>query len=207
MLNKRIGSSIYTASILGLQKYKEQCDDKNMEANVEIDCTNLLSLYALNNAVQNIKVRGLLGERKELGVILDAIYTVRNEEGHLVEAPTYVIKIPLTAKERQDEKKEETNFSFLPMSDEPNYSQYEVLLDTILKEIKQDEMCTVTQMKDEECGTVSYISIDNLDIRLENMRIDRNGAENIGRKRIPRNDVQNFVGPMPDFRNYIDEDR
>lgn len=38
------------------------------------------------------------------------------------------------------------------------------------------------------------------------MKIERNGSENIGKNRVPRNDVYKFVGPMPNFRNYIEEE-
>ena len=68
-------------------------------------------------------------------------------------------------------------------------------------------MYVTTQMEDEGTGTVTYISVDNLNIRLEDMKVDRNGAQNIGKKRVPRNDVSKFVGPMPDFTNYIEDDR
>ncbi len=207
ILHKGLGSNLYAASILGIQKYAEQCEDKNLEMNVVIDCTNLPSLYALNNANENIKARGLLGKGKELDSILDAIYTVRDEEGHLVEAPTYVIKIPLTPKKIQEQEKENTTFSFSTKQEEPRHKQYEVLLGTILEEIKQDDMYVTTQMEDEGTGTVTYISVDNLNIRLEDMKVDRNGAQNIGKKRVPRNDVGKFVGPMPDFTNYIEDDR
>ena len=38
------------------------------------------------------------------------------------------------------------------------------------------------------------------------MEIITNGAENNGKKRIPRGDVSDYVGPMPNLQDYIDED-
>ena len=64
----------------------------------------------------------------------------------------------------------------------------------------------VTQMEDEGTGTVSYIHIDNLEIHLEDMKLERNRTQNIGKKRIPRGDVSSFVGPMPDLIKEIEED-
>ena len=78
--------------------------ENNLELNVVIDCTNLPSLYALSNAVSNINSRGLVGEGKKLDSNLEAIYTVKDENGHLIEAPTYVLKVDLNAKEKEDKK-------------------------------------------------------------------------------------------------------
>ena len=113
----------------------------------------------------------------------------------------------ILSKKIQEQEKENTTFSFSTTQEEPRHKQYEVLLGTILEEIKQDDMYVTTQMEDEGTGTVTYISVDNLNIRLEDMKVDRNGAQNIGKKRVPRNDVSKFVGPMPDFTNYIEDDR
>jgi hypothetical protein len=38
------------------------------------------------------------------------------------------------------------------------------------------------------------------------MKIERNGAQNIGKKRIPRKDIHKFVGPMPELKKYIQEE-
>ena len=67
-------------------------------------------------------------------------------------------------------------------------------------------MCMMTQMEDEGTGMVNYIYIENLAIYLEDMKLECNGTQNIGKKRIPRGDVSNFMGPMPDLRKEIEED-
>lgn len=61
-------------------------------------------------------------------------------------------------------------------------------------------------MEDKGVGTVDYIHVDDLKIQLESMKLERNGAENIGKRRVPRRDVDKFVGPMPNFQNYIEEE-
>ena len=45
-----------------------------------------------------------MGEGKKLDSNLEAIYTVKDENGHLIEAPTYVLKVDLNAKEKEDKK-------------------------------------------------------------------------------------------------------
>ena len=55
-------------------------------------------------------------------------------------------------------------------------------------------------------GNVTYIHVENLKICLEDMKIERNGAQNIGKKRIPRKDIHKFVGPMPELKKYIQEE-
>ena len=206
MLNKGIGSNLYAASILGLQKYASKHPEENLELNIVIDCTNLPSLYALNNGNEKIATCGYLGKNQRLMAVLDGIYVVRDKEHHLVEAPTYVIRIPLVPQQIGERKRESQVFSYNTQNNAPSYQQYEELLDTILEMIKQDEVCTMTQMEDEGTGTVSYIHIENLEIHLEDMKLERNGTQNIGKKRVPTGDVSKFVGPMPDLRKQIEED-
>ena len=211
MLNKGIGTNLYSASILGVQQYAQKHKEEQLELNVVIDCTNLPSLYALANGNKNLKIQGLVGKDKELDAALDAIYLVRDESQHLVEAPTYVLKIDLESK---DIKKEEENskgrniksFSYAVNPENERHQNYEALLDTILEEIRQDENCTTTQMEDKGTGMVTYISLNNKKIKLDNMKLERNGAQNIGRKRTPRNDVDKFVGPMPDISKALQEE-
>lgn len=205
-LNKGLGSSLYAASILGVQKYASELTNENIELNAVIDCTNIQSLYALANANRKIYLANYMGEKQKLEAILDGIYTVRNEEQHLVEAPTYVIKIPLVPQKVVDNEGENELFSYKTKSDTPNFEQYQELLDTILAKAKQTRNFNITRTLDDGVGNVDYFHLDNLGIHLENMKIERNGTENIGKKRIPRGDVSEFVGPMPDFQNYIEEE-
>lgn len=206
MLNRGIGSNLYAASILGIQKYASKCPKENVELNIVIDCTNLPSLYALANGNEMISTRGYLGENQRLPAVLDGIYTVRDEKHHLVEAPTYVIRISPVSQQIGEQRRQSQIFSYDTTRSAPRHQQYEELLDIILEKIKQDEMCMVTQMEDEGTGTVDYIHIETLEIRLEDMRLERNGTQNIGKKRIPRGDVSKFMGPMPDLRKGIEED-
>lgn len=206
MLHKGLGSNLYTASLLGLYNYTSNHPEEVVDLNVVIDCTNLPGLYALSRGNRNLTLQGYLGENKTLPAILDGIYTVRGEEGKLVEAPTYSIRIPTKAEEIK-EGREECAFSYSTQRSTPRHQQYEELLDTILEKIKKDETCEVTQMEDKGTGIVSYIHTDNLGIYLEDMKLERNGTQDIGPKRIPRKDVSSFVGPMPDFSKCIEEDK
>lgn len=204
ILHKGLGSNLYAAAILGIYNHACMHPEENIELNAVIDCTNLLSLYALSNGNKSISSKGYVGENQKLPAILDGIYTVRDQEKHLVEAPTYVIKIPLKSKQMNEQH--EVKFEYSTQKSKPQHQQYEELLDTILEKIKQDEACMVTQMEDEGTGTVSYIHTDDLNIYLEDMKLERNGTQDIGKKRTPRGDVSSFVGPMPDFSKSIEED-
>ena len=206
MLNRGIGSNLYAASILGLQKYASKCPKENIELSVVIDCTNLPSLYALANGNEKIAACGYLGRKQKLPAVLDGIYTVRDEEHHLIEAPTYVIKIPLVPQLIEEQERESQIFSYATKRETPRHQQYEELLDTILEKIQQDEACIMTQMEDKGTGIVSYIHIENLEIRLEDMKLERNGTQNIGKKRMPTGEVSRFMGPMPNLKKYIEED-
>ena len=180
-LHKGLGSNLYAASILGIQKYASEYPEQKIELNVVIDCTNLPSLYALKNSNKEIYLKNYIGENQKLEAILDGIYTVRDEENHLVEAPTYVIKIPLIPKKTESNSREDVTFSYETTDSMPNYYQYEELLDTILEKIKQSKNCKATRMVDEEAGNVDYIHADSLEIYLENMKLERNGTQNIGK--------------------------
>lgn len=206
ILHKGLGSNLYAASILGIQKYANECFDENIELNAVIDCTNLPSLYALASGNRKINSNGYLGKNQGLNAILDGIYTVRDESNHLIEAPTYVIKVPLIPQNIQSNNIKNEVFEYKTQFDTPNYEQYQELLDIILEKVKRNEKCNVTKTEDNGVGSVDYIHLENLKIYLENMKIERNGTENIGKKRIPRNDVHSFVGPMPNFKNYIEEE-
>lgn len=206
ILHKGLGSSLYAASILGIQKYASEYLDENMELNAVIDCTNLPSLYALKNGNKKIERNNYIGANQKLEPILDGIYTVRDAKYHLVEAPTYVIKIPLIPKESTINENNDEIFNYTAEAGKIKHRQYETILDCILDKIKREKSFNVTKMEDEGTGIVDYIHTDDLEIYLESMKLERNGTENIGEKRIPRRDVPKFVGPMPDFRTYIEEE-
>lgn len=75
-------------------------------------------------------------------------------------------------------------------------------------------------MEDKGTGTVTYIPVSDLNIDLTDLRVITNGAEKIGDKRVPRNDSNDFIGPMPNvhiqrpdilngrtFRDNMEEER
>lgn len=206
ILKKGIGSNLYSSAILGIEQYAQKHRENPVELNAVIDCTNLPSLYALINGTEKLNTQGLMGKNKELESVLEAIYVVRDDEHHLVEAPTYVLKIDLEPKEVcNSEEIPKKILSYKVDKQVESYQNYETLLDTILEEVKKDETCKITHMEDEEAGTVTYISLEDKKIGIGSIQLERNGAQNIGKKRIPRNDVNDFVGPMPDVRSAIKE--
>ena len=155
-------------------------------------------------------------------IYLEAIYTVKDENGHLVEAPTYVLKVDLHAKDKNDINKcgEGTTISFNVDLKKEKHEKYKQLLDEILERIKADGKCNPLYMEDKGTGTVTYIPVSDLNIDLTDLRVITNGAEKIGDKRVPRNDSNDFIGPMPNvhiqrpdilngrtFRDNMEEER
>lgn len=201
MLNKGLGTGMYETAILGIQRYVQAHPEDNLELNVVIDCTNLPSLYALSNAVSNINSRELVGDGKKLNSNLEAVYTVKDENGHLVEAPTYVLRVDLKARNKGKEDINKsgggTTISFNVDEEKEKYEKYRQLLDEILEKIKADGNCVPLHMEDKGTGNVTYIPVSSLGIDLTDLRVITNGAEKIGNKRTPRNDSDKFVGPMP----------
>ena len=72
-------------------------------------------------------------------------------------------------------------------------------MDEILNKIKANGECVPLQMEDKGTGKVTYIPVSSLEINLTEIRVITNGAEKIGSKRTPRNDSNNFIGPMPNI--------
>lgn len=199
MLNKGLGTGMYETAILGIQRYVETHPEDEIELNVVIDCTNLPSLYALSNAVNNINAGQLVRRGRQLDSLLEAIYTVKDGDGHLIEAPTYVLRVDLQAREIGDVSFEskDTTISFHVLEEGAKHEKYQQLLDEILEKIKAGGKPQAFHMEDKGTGRVTYIPTSNLSIHLTDMHVITNGAEKIGIRRTPRRDSNQFVGPMP----------
>lgn len=197
--NKGLGTSMYEAAILGLQKYATSHKEDNVEINCVIDFTNLKSMYAFANANNNIDARGLVGENNELIATLEGIYIVQDfKTKELVEAPTAVLKVDLTPKKRNEFSRKQTDkpkheFVFSVNKEEKVYFD---ILKEIMKKIRPSKgPVQRTTMIDEDAGIVTYIPVQSEQIQVEDIVIFPNGTEKIGKNRIPRKDVETFVGP------------
>lgn len=199
MTNKGLGTSMYEAAILGLQKYAMSHQDENVEINCVIDFTNLKSMYAFANANNNIDARELVGDDNELMATLEGIYIVQDfETKELVEAPTAVLKVDVTPKRKDEFSRKQTDnpkheFTFSVDREEKVY--FDILKEIIQKIRPTSGSVQRTTMVDEEAGIVTYIPVQSGQIQVEDMVIFPNGTEKIGKNRIPRGDVERFIGP------------
>lgn len=197
--NKGLGTNMYEAATLGLQRYASQHEKEEIEVLIDIDCTNIKSLYANANANANIDCRGLVGRGKSILTYLDGIYIVTDENGNLKEAPTFVIKEDLVPKNSEDilvDKEEKVTFSFNESADRV----YESQLKEIVKQIRPVAgRLQMTTMLDEGTGYVTYIPNQGNRIQIENIKVYPNGTEKVGKNRVQRKDVWKYQGPMPEI--------
>lgn len=236
MANKGLGTSMYEACFLGLHQYAKAHPDAGYKMDVVIDCTNIKSLYAAQNAVNNIAARNLVGEGKKIDLNLAGIYIVKNPETKtLVEAPTFVLESDLNEKAMQAKaNSEEVTFAYKkPNAKREKAKEYRGLKRSILRKMKrvkdskrnaekrqiglriandilenvQNEDMKIVRNLDEDAGYVDFIDLSQIQVEIESMKLKTNGAENIGAKRKRRNDVDKFIGPMPSVRANIEEER
>lgn len=234
MTNKGLGTSMYEACFLGLHQFTKNHPLVRYKMNVVIDCTNIKSLYAAQNAINNIASRNLVGKDRKIELNLAGIYVVKNPDTKtLVEAPTFVLESDLQekiAQEREDEK----NIVFVykkPKIDGYKTKEYRGLKHSILRRIKKienigraenkrkvglniaNELLTNIQVEDlivcrnldKDAGYVDFVDLSQRPVAIEDMRLKTNGAENIGAKRKRRRDIDKFVGPMPNVRVKLSE--
>lgn len=197
--NKGLGTSMYEAAILGLQKYAMTHQEENVEINCVIDFTNLRSMYAFANANNNIDARELVGEDNELMATLEGVYVVQDfETKELVEAPTAVLKVDVAPKRKNKFSRKQTDkpkHEFVFSIDRKEKVYFDILKEIMQKIRPTSGPVQRTTMIDEDAGIVTYIPVQSGQIQVEDMVIYPNGTEKIGKNRIPRKDVATFVGP------------
>ena len=235
MGNKGLGTGMYEACFLGLQQYANMHPNENYSLNAVIDCTNLKSLYAAQNAMNNINSRSLLGKGKKMQLNLGGIYVVRDETTkRLLEAPTFVIESNLREQHFRDDNNDESRenresdtieFNYVkPKATYPRHRIYSGLkhsiilriyrtkqeqqmklqvnkgykiANKILQDIQKNEKVPRIRNLDKGTGYVDYIDFSDSEIGIEKMRLKTNGTEEVGSKRIPKRNIDKFVGPMP----------
>ena len=237
MINKGLGTSMYEACFLGLQQYAKYHPDEEYKMNVVIDCTNIKSLYAAQNAINNIASRNLVGTGKKIDLNLGGIYVVKNPETRtLVEAPTFVLESDLREKDMKPKEHRDDDIVFAykrPKAKKGKAQEYRGLNRSILKRIKtasdmrkirasrkigltiandllqnaKGDELQISRNLDEDAGYVDFIDLSQAQVAIEDMRLKTNGTENIGAKRRRRDDIDKFVGPMPSVRVDIEEER
>lgn len=242
MSNKGLGTGMYEACFLGLQKYANMHQDENYRLNAVIDCTNIKSLYAAQNAINNINSRNLLGSGKKMQLNLGGIYVVRDQETkRLVEAPTFIIESDLrehdlSSNEYDDENRKSDVVEFKYVKPNEAYPKHRIysglkhsiilriyrakqdrkmklqankgykITNEILKDVQENDKIPKIRILDEGTGFVDYIDFSDSEIGIDEIRLERNGTEEVGSKRIPKRNVDEFVGPVPKTTISLDEE-
>lgn len=229
MQNRGLGTAMYESCFLGIQCFATEHPDEHYKLNIVIDCTNIKSLYAAQNAVNNINARGLLGKKQKMDLHLGGLYIVRDVTTKaIIEAPTFVIESSLQEENLNSSKSgknREVVFAYKKPKKEKSKNQiYTGLAHSVLRRVKQFEKqieeegketngyqmvqellknlepgdLPVERNLDEGTGYVEFIDFSSKKIAIEDMRLKTNSSEEVGTKRIPRKDVGEFIGPMPD---------
>lgn len=231
MRNKGLGTGMYEAAFLGIQQFAKKYPKEGYRLNAVIDCTNIKSLYAAQNAINNLNSRGLLGKNKQMDLNLGGIYVLRDEETKkLVEAPTFVIKSDLQEVERKNSENEgEKSVAwfryFRPKNNNEKHMIYRGIKHSVLLSAYKARRAKIREAEKKKgyqlanlilseaskssikpkkvrnldigTGYVDYLDLSDFQIGIDEMRLDTNGTEKVGIKRIPRRDVDKFIGPMP----------
>ncbi len=239
MRNKGLGTGMYETAFLGIEQFAKEHPEEGYRLNAVIDCTNIRSLYAAQNAINNLNSRGLLGKNKKMNLNLGGIYVVRDEQTKkLVEAPTFVIESDLQEVEKKNsENKREKCVTWFRYSRPKNNDEkhmvygrikHSVLLsackarkakrqetekqkgyklaNSILSEVHNSSIKQKKERNlDKGTGYVDYLDLSDFQISIDEMRLDTKGTEKVGKKRIPRRDVEKFIGPMPKVSIDIEE--
>lgn len=239
MRNKGLGTGMYETAFLGIEQFVKEHPEEGYRLNAVIDCTNIRSLYAAQNAINNLNSRELLGKNKKMKLNLGGIYVVRDEQTKkLAEAPTFVIESDLQEIEKKNSENEREKgvawFRYSrPKNNDEKYMVYRgikhsVLLsaykarrakiqeaekqrgyklaNSILGEVSKSSIKPKKERNlDKEAGYVDYLDLSDFQISIDEMRLDTNGTEKVGTKRIPRRDVDKFIGPMPKISMDLEE--
>lgn len=242
MSNKGLGTGMYEACFLGLQKYANMHQGENYRLNAVIDCTNIKSLYAAQNAINNINSRNLLGSGKKMKLNLGGIYVVRDQETkRLAEAPTFVIESDLRehdlgSNEHDDENSKSDVVEFKYVKPNEAYQKHRIysglkhsiilriyrakqerkmklqanegyeIANGILQDVQKNDKIHRIRNLDEGTGFVDYIDFSDSEIGIDEMRLKTRGTEEVGSKRIPKRNIDEFVGPIPKTTISLDEE-
>ena len=167
-----------------------------------IDCRNRQSLRALSSAVKNIRDDGFLGDDLYLPANVFGYYELRDkEEGKLLEAPTLVMEVGLSPKEKNGEE-EEFSLRNISFNRKEGQSLFDTLLETLKDNLYEYKINEPQVLEDTDAGMVYFYSLEDREMcKLEGISIESNGTEK-GNDRVPKDDIfmRNFMGPIPVIR-------
>ena len=197
---KGIGKKIYEIALRGAYNYENHYPGTRIMC--VIDCRNRQSLRALSSAVKNIRDDGFLGDDLYLPANVFGYYELRDkEEGKLLEAPTLVMEVGLSPKEKNGEE-EDFGLRNIIFNRKEGQSLFDTLLETLKDNLYEYKINEPQVLEDTDAGMVYFYSLEDREMcRLEGINIESNGTEK-GNDRIPKDDIfmRNFMGPIPVIR-------
>lgn len=197
---KGIGKKIYEIALRGAYNYEKHYPGTRIMC--VIDCRNRQSLRALSSAVKNIRDDGFLGDDLYLPANVFGYYELRDkEEGKLLEAPTLVMEVGLSPKEKNGEE-EDFGLRNIIFNRKEGQSLFDTLLETLKDNLYEYKINEPQVLEDTDAGMVYFYSLEDREMcRLEGINIESNGTEK-GNDRIPKDDIfmRNFMGPIPVIR-------
>ena len=84
---KGLGKELFKSAIRGAFNINK---DRKVRLICEVDCRNANSLYSICKAVKELQI-----EETKIQMFLTGFYEVKNKEGKLLEAPTFILEIDL----------------------------------------------------------------------------------------------------------------
>lgn len=197
---KGIGKKIYEIALRGAYNYEKHYPGTRIMC--VIDCRNRQSLRALSSAVKNIRDDGFLGNNLYLPANVFGYYELRDkEEGKLLEAPTLVMEVGLSPKEKNG-KEEDFSFRNIIFNRKEGQSLFDTLLETLKDNLHEYRINEPQVLEDTDAGMVYFYSLEDREMcKLEGISIESNGTEK-GNDRVPKDDIfmRNFMGPIPVIR-------
>ena len=197
---KGIGKKIYEIALRGAYNYEKHYPGTRIMC--VIDCRNRQSLRALSSAVKNIRDDGFLGDDLYLPANVFGYYELRDkEEGKLLEAPTLVMEVGLSPKEKNGVE-EEFSLRNISFNRKEGQSLFDTLLETLKDNLYEYKINEPQVLEDTDAGMVYFYSLEDREMcKLEGISIESNGTEK-GNDRVPKDDIfmRNFMGPIPVIR-------
>lgn len=169
--HKGLGKKIYEIALRGAYRYNKYYPGTRIMC--VIDCRNWPSLRALSAAVESINGNELVGKGQELPANIDGFYTVSDETGKLIEAPTLVLEVGLESQNKGIANLEDKTLEY---SKPENGTMFERLLQELKEKLEKYKIQAPIKNEDIGTGTVCYYTF-NEECSLERTKIISNGTE------------------------------
>lgn len=182
--HRGIGKKIYEIAIKGAYQYNKIYP--NTKITCIIDCRNRHSYYAISKALRNIDRENYLGEGYTLPANLEGFYELRDENGELEEAPTFILAVDLAKEKRENVSITEKMFDFHGREDE---ALYDSLKDEIRRVLSDYQISSVQRGCDGTSMVHTYLlerpcSIDGTIINSNKTEIGNDRKETKAKEKV-----------------------